>query len=179
MKKSVIYLSMLLATFMLTIASCSKKIVEMKESVPVIKKIHSGSVSVGCATEPIAYNLDSLINNCSENKLLSEITSFRDIIECVYYDRDPNLAGENNWDFKASITPDNCNLTWNESSSIQQPIEINSITEYEGNEVSLGYFTNGCEIQISEKQNLTLLFFDLPIQGCPLYSMVWEYVETE
>lgn len=88
--------------------------------------------------------------------------------------------GQNNWDFKASITPDDCNLIWNESSSIQQPIQINTIAEYEEAEkLTIGYFTNGCEIQISEKQSLTILFFDKPIQGCPLYSMVWEYVETE
>jgi len=180
MKKSIFYISFLFVTLMLSLTSCSKKPVEMEEVETVVKKVQSGSVSVGCVTDLIAYNIDSLITNCSDNKFLNEISSFKDIMECIHYERDSNLVGQNNWDFKASISPDGCNLEWNESSSIQQPIQINSMAEYEGDEkVSIGYFTNGCEIQITEKQTLTLLFFDLPIQGCPLYSMVWEYVEIE
>jgi len=181
MKQSVFYLLIVLATISLTSSSCSKKPVEVEEVEPVTKKVYSGSVRVSCETAPIAYNLDSLINNCSDNKFLSEISSLKDITSCVHYFNDiEHLVGHKNWDFKASITPDDCNLKWNELSSIEQPIQVNTITEFEGNEnISIGFFTNGCDIQISEKQNLTLLFFDLPIQGCSLYSMVWEYVETE
>lgn len=77
MKKSIFYISLLLVTLSLT--SCSKKPVEMEVVQTVTKKVYSGSVSIGCYMDPVAYSIDSLINNCSDNKLLVELTSFRDI----------------------------------------------------------------------------------------------------
>lgn len=132
-------------------------------------KVFSGGIDMDCRDSPCFFRIDSLIENCSIAKKLDDRDAF--FSACIGSHK---LVGINDFDFKVT---EYYKLEWNNTPISQRPVEAKTILQ--DSKYIYSYFYHGYEIQISENQFLTLLFFDAFITNNNAVFMVWEYVETE
>lgn len=163
--KPLLYLLLFFATISLIISSCSKKEV-------VANNIHSGGVYIQCDEGPYFFSIDSLIQNCSLAESLNESVPL--FGNCIIDSDAHKLVDIDNFDFKVTRA---YRLEWANSLISQKPVEAKTVLD--SDKYPSTQFYNGYEIQLSENEVLTLLFFNAIAAGCWHDVMVWEYVETE
>jgi len=178
MKQSIFYLSIIFTSLILITTSCSKKLFEPNEA-NIGPTVHSGGVYLQCFEGPYFYNIDSLIKNCSVAKSLDDvyqpIDSFRGPFGSCNFDSEAHkLADINNFDFK--MARQGSSIEFSTTPISQKLVEAKTVSE--GGKFPYVEFLSGYEIQIAEKQVLTLLFFNAQIAACFHNVMIWELMEN-
>jgi len=188
MKQSILYLSIFFAALMLYITSCSKKPVEIEEVVTSTQKFYYGGIPNVCDFDfQIFMTIDSLKKYCNRNNRLDDLLDTDNFLSAMPC-QPASITGDNSitnndtidnetiWDFKISRSND-YQVEWRETPLSIQPVEV-EIGFQERGKFPFTQFYKGYEVQISENQTMTILFFNYYIGGCIHDYYVWELVEN-
>jgi len=185
MKQSIFYLFIVLVT-LLTITSCSKKPIKLLESEPQIQKFYYGGIYNGCDADfQIFMNIDSLKKYCNRNNRLNDLLETDSLISSLSCQPVPlrttsyndSTNNEINWDFKISIST-GYQVEWRETPLSIKPVEVKTGFMERG-KFPFAQFYKGYEVQTSDVQTITILFFNYWVGGCIHDYYVWELVELE
>ncbi len=124
-------------------------------------------------------NIDSLKKHCSADISLSDLLNSDSLRQsnfktCMI----ESFTNEINWDFKITIELDGYQLDWQKTPLSIQSVEVETGFQERG-KYPFSQFYKGYEVQISDSQTITVLFFNAWVGGCLHDFYVWELVELE
>jgi len=187
MKQSIFYLLLVLVAILI-MSSCSKKPIEIEEVETSTQKFYYGGIFSPCDADPqIFMNIDVLKKYCNRNNRLEDLLdmdsiNFTSFMPChpfsIRTESDSDSTNnEINWDFKISMGSEGYQVEWRETPLSIKPIEV-EIGFQERGKFPFWHFYKGYEVQTSEVQTVTVLFFNSWVGGCIHDYYVWELVES-